>query len=76
MASPSVVAAQVMAGICNDCHRSATASGNGYCGTMAMGMVALRGMLPSLPAGLISDHVAFFVSNPKLPLSAMPFAAI
>jgi hypothetical protein len=75
-ALPSVVAARVMAGVCNDCYRSATASGNGYCGTMAIGAVALRGLLPSLPAGLIRDHVALFVDNPELPLSRMPFSPL
>jgi hypothetical protein len=42
---------------------------------MAMGLVALRGLLPSL-SGLISDHAALFVSNPELPLSGMPFAPV
>ena len=73
-ASPSTVAAQ--AGIFNDYCRSATASGNGYFKTMAMGAVALRGLLPSLSAGLIRDHAALFVSNPELPLSKMPFAPL
>lgn len=69
---PSVVAAQAMAAICFDCRRTSTAAGPEYCGTMAMGLIALRGLLPSL-SGLIREHAAFYVSNPTLPLSAMPF---
>ena len=71
--SPNVIAATVLAGLCNDCSRSDFAEGDGYGGTMAMGLVALRGLLPNL-SGMIRDHAAFFVSNPTLPLSAMPFA--
>jgi hypothetical protein len=73
--SPNVVAATVLAGLSNDCCRSDFAEGNGYCGTMAMAIVALRPLLPNL-SGLIRDHAAFFVSNPTLPLSAMPFAPL
>jgi len=40
---------------------------------MAMALVALRALLPSL-SGLIRDHAAFFVANPGLPFSGMPFA--
>jgi hypothetical protein len=65
----------VLAGLSNDCCRSGFAEGNGYSGTMAMALVALRGSLPNL-SGLIRDHAAFFVSNPTLPLSAMPFAPV
>ena len=42
---------------------------------MAMALVALRGLLPDL-SGLIRDHAALFVSDPGLPLAAMPFAAV
>jgi hypothetical protein len=73
--SPNVVAAQLLASLGDDCDRTSYASGNGYCGTMAMGLVALRGLLPSL-SGLIREHAALFVSNPTLPLSAMPFAPV
>jgi hypothetical protein len=73
--SPNVVAAQLLAGLGNDCDRTSCASGNGYCGTMAMALVALCGVLPGL-SGLIREHAAFFVSNPTLPLSAMPFAPV
>jgi hypothetical protein len=73
--SPNVVAATVLAGLCNDCDRTSYATGNGYCGTMAMALIALRGLLPSL-SGLIRDHAAFFVSNPTLPLSAMIFSPL
>jgi hypothetical protein len=73
--TPNVVAANVLAGLSNDCCRSDFAEGNDYCGTMAMGLVALHGLLPDL-SGLIRDHAAFFVSNPELPLSAMPFAPV
>ena len=72
--APNVVAAQLLAGLSNDCDRTSCATGNGYCGTMAMALVALRGLLPGL-SGMIRDHAAFFVSNPSLPLSAMVFAA-
>jgi hypothetical protein len=73
--SPNVVAAQLLASLGNDCDRTSCASGNGYCGTMAMALVALRGLLPDL-SGMIRDHAALFVSNPTLPLSAMPFAPV
>jgi hypothetical protein len=73
--SPNVIAATVLARLGTDCSRSDIADGNGYCGTMAMALVALRGLLPNL-SGLIRDHTAFFVSNPDLPLSAMPFAPV
>jgi hypothetical protein len=73
--SPNVVAAQLLASLGDDCDRTSCASGNGYCGTMAMALVALRGLLPGL-SGLIRDHAAFFVGNPTLPLSAMPFAPV
>jgi hypothetical protein len=73
--SPNAVAAQLLASLSNDCSRTSCATGNGYCGTMAMGLVALRGLLPNL-SGLIRDHAALFVSNPALPLSAMPFAPV
>jgi hypothetical protein len=56
-----------------DCDQSAYASGNGYCGTMAMALVALRGLLPNL-SGLIRDHAAFFVADPKRPLREMTFS--
>jgi hypothetical protein len=73
--SPNVVAAQLLASLGNDCDRTSCASGNGYCGTMAMALVALRGVLPGL-SGLIREHAALFVGNPTLPLSAMPFAPV
>ena len=73
--APNVVAATLLAGLCNDCGRSDFAEGNGYCGTMAMALVALRGLLPNL-TGAIRDDAAHFVSNPTLPLSAMPFAPL
>jgi hypothetical protein len=73
--SPNVVAAQLLASLGDDCDRTSCASGNGYCGTMAMALVALCGVLPGL-SGLIREHAAFFVSNPTLPLSAMPFAPV
>jgi len=73
--SPNVVAAQLLASLGNDCDRTSCASGNGYCGTMAMALVALRGLLPDL-SGMIRDHAALFVNNPTLPLSAMPFAPV
>ncbi|SHH62785.1 hypothetical protein [Bradyrhizobium erythrophlei] len=71
--APNIVAARLMMGLTNDCQQDATASGNGYCGTMAMALVALKGLLPNL-SGLIRNHAAFFVANPEWPLSAMPFA--
>jgi hypothetical protein len=72
--APNVVAAIVLAGLSNDCNRSDFAKGNGYCGTMAMALAPLKGLLPNL-SGLIREHAAFFVANPELPLSGMPFAA-
>jgi hypothetical protein len=74
-ATPNVVGAIVLAGLSNDCSRSDFAEGNGYCGTMAMALVALRGLLPDL-SGPIRDDAAHFVGSPTLPLSAMPFAAL
>jgi hypothetical protein len=74
-AAPNVVAASLLAGLSNDCDRSDFAEGNGYCGTMAMALVALRGLLPNL-SGVIHDDAALFVGNPTLPLSAMPFAPL
>jgi hypothetical protein len=73
--TPNIVAARLLMDLINDCQRDAIASGNGYCGTMAMALVALKGLLPNL-SGLIRDHAAFFVGNPTLPLSAMPFAPL
>jgi hypothetical protein len=74
-AAPNVVAASLLAGLSNDCDRSDFAEGNGYCGTMAMALVALRGLLPNL-SGVIRDDAALFVGNPTLPMSAMPFAPL
>jgi hypothetical protein len=73
--SPNVVAATLLARVCDNCERSDFAEGNGYCGTMAVALVSLRGLLPGL-SGLIREHAAFFVDNPTLPLSAMPFAPV
>jgi hypothetical protein len=70
-----MIAATVLARLGNDCSRSDFAEGNGYCGTMAMAQVALQELVPNL-SGLIRDHAAVFVSNPKLPLAAMPFAPV
>ena len=55
--SPNVVAAMVLAGVCDGCDRSDFAEGNGYCGTMAVALVSLRGLLPGL-SGLIREHAA------------------
>lgn len=73
--SPNVVAAHVMASICDNCSNADVASGPSQCGTMAMGLFVSRGLLPGA-SGLIREHVAYFVSNPTLPLSAMPFAPV
>lgn len=73
--SPNVTAATLLARVCDNCDRSDFAEGNGYCGTMAVAMVSLRGLLPGL-SGLIREHAAFLVDNPMLPLSAMPFAPV
>jgi hypothetical protein len=59
--TPSIVAARIMIGLTNDCQR-------------AIALVVARGLVPSL-SGLIREHAAFFVANPELPLSAMPFAS-
>ena len=50
--SPNVVAATLLARVCDNCDRSDFAEGNGYCGTMAVALVSLRGLLPGL-SGLI-----------------------
>ena len=71
--TPNIVAARLMIGLTNDCQKDAIAEGNDYCATMAMALVALKGLLPVL-SGLIREHAAFFVANPKLPLRGMPFA--
>jgi hypothetical protein len=73
--SPNVVAALLLMGLDNECSRSDSAEGNGYCGTMAMTFVAMRGLLRNL-SGLILEHAAFYVDNPTTPLRAMPFAAV
>jgi hypothetical protein len=58
--TPNIVAARIMIGLTNDCQ-------------MAIALVVARGLVPSL-SGLIREHAAFFVANPALPLSGMPFA--
>ena len=73
--SSNVVAATLLARVCDNCDRSDFAEGNGYSGTMAVALVSLRGLLPGL-SGFIRDDAAFFVDNPTLPLSAMPFAPL
>jgi hypothetical protein len=73
--TPNIVAGRLLIGLGYDCDQSSYASGQGYCGTMAMAIVALKGLLPNL-SGLIRDHVAFYVANPELPLCGMPFAAV
>jgi hypothetical protein len=73
--SPNVIAAGLLAAVCANCSRSDFTEGNGYCGTMATALVALRGLLPGL-SGLIREHAALLVNNPTLPLSAMPFAPV
>jgi len=74
-AAPNVVAASLLAGLSNYRNRSDFGEGNGYFGTMAMAMVALRGLLPDL-TGMIRDHAVFFTDNPTAPLSSMPFAPL
>ena len=71
--TPNIIAARLMMGLTNDCQLDAVASGHGYCGVMAMALVALRGLLPGL-SGLICEHAAFYVDNPTTPLRLMPFA--
>jgi hypothetical protein len=71
--TPNIVAPRILIDLCYNCTQSSSASGHGYCGTMAMALVALNGLLPNL-SGLIREHAAFFVGNPELPLSDMPFA--
>jgi hypothetical protein len=71
--TPNIVAARVMIDLTHDCQQDACADGHGYCGTMAMALVALRALLPSL-SGMIGEHAAFFVANPELPLREMIFA--
>jgi hypothetical protein len=73
--TPNIVAARLMMGLASDCQQDAIASGHGYCGIMAMALVALRGLLPSL-SGMIREHAAFFVDNPGLALRGTPFNAV
>jgi HAMP domain-containing protein len=73
--SPNVIAAELLASLGNDCDLTSCSAGSSYCGTMAMALVALRGLLPGL-SGLIREHAAFMVNNPTLPLPAMPFAPV
>jgi hypothetical protein len=47
---------------------------NGHCATMAMGLLALKGLRPGL-SSLIGEHVAFVAANPERPSREMPFAA-
>jgi hypothetical protein len=71
---PNRTAALVMARVSQDCDKDSTASGSGYCGVMAVALVALEALLPSL-SGMIRDHAALYVANPIMPFSEMPFAA-
>jgi hypothetical protein len=72
--TPNIVAAKLMITLGDECDRSSRAIGNDYCTTMSMALVVLQGLLPNL-SGLIKTHAAFFVSNPDLRLSEMPFVA-
>jgi hypothetical protein len=72
--TPNIVAAKLMITLGEECDRSSRAIGNEYSTTMSMALVVLQGLLPNL-SGLIKTHAAFFVSNPDLPLSEMPFVA-
>ena len=72
--TPNIVAAKLMITLGDECDRASRAIGNDYCATMAMALVVLQGLLPNL-SGLIKTHAAFFVGNPDLPLSEMPFVA-
>lgn len=74
-ATPNVIAARLLIAVCDHCSQGDMAAGNGYCGTMALALVALTPLLPNL-SGLIRDHTAFFVANPTLPLGSMPFAPV
>ncbi|MGY4499176.1 hypothetical protein ACVWYH_003107 [Bradyrhizobium sp. GM24.11] len=70
--SPERSAALVMEGLSNECTVDAFASGNGYCGTMAIAVVALEAFLPGL-SGLIREHAAHFLANRTSTLASMPF---
>jgi hypothetical protein len=59
-----------MAEVDQGCSRNASADD---CGTLAVAAIALEALLPSLSAGLIQEHAAFFVANCTARLSAMPF---
>jgi hypothetical protein len=72
--TPNIVAAKLMITLGDECDRSSRAIGNDCCTTMSMALVVLQGLLPNL-SGLIKTHAAFFVSNPDLRLSEMPFVA-
>jgi hypothetical protein len=72
--TPNILAGRIMVNLCADGDLEAKAEGNGHCATMAMGLLALKGLRPNL-SGLVGEHVAFFAANPERPLREMPFAA-
>jgi hypothetical protein len=72
--SPNRTAALIMVRLSQDCDKDSYASGNGYCGIMAVAIIALEAPRPNL-SGMIRDHAAFFVANTRTPFSEMPFAA-
>jgi hypothetical protein len=73
--SPNAQAARLLIAVCDNCGQGDHAEGQGYCGTMALALVALTPLIPDL-SGLIRDHAALFVANPTLPLGNMPFAPV
>jgi hypothetical protein len=72
--TPNILAGRIMVNLCADGDIEAKAEGNRHCATMAMGLLALKGLRPNL-SGLVGEHVAFFAANPERPLREMPFAA-
>jgi hypothetical protein len=58
-----------------DCDKDSHASGNGYCGIMAVAIIALEALLLDL-SGVTRDHAAGYVANPTTPLAKMPFGAV
>jgi hypothetical protein len=70
--TPNILAGR-MVNLCADGDLEAKAEGNGHCATMAMGLLALKGLRPNL-SGLIGEHVAFFYANPRAAFARNAFS--
>ena len=72
--TPNILAGRIMVNLCADGDLEAKAERNGHCATMAMGLLALKGLRPNL-SGLIASTSHFLPPIPERPLREMPFAA-